>query len=327
MDSLVSVILISYNHAEYVITAVESVFKQTYKNWELIIMENGSTDGSQKLLQKYEINPRVRIVYGEKNIWPSHIQNKSIKYANGDFVSFLASDDYYLSEKLEKQMKCFEKLSSEWGVVYSPHINLNVFTGIQTKMDCISVSGDILKDLFTLPHSGFINCYTPMIRKECLERYTCYEDLWTEGENLFLKIAIKYKFFCLDEPVLVMRVHDRNEGFAGRRNCELNQIILTRLMELPEFPEEYIKYVRARLATLMAMYAWQELRLGTDAEWARQKLYVAVSTYWKQLFKPRIIIGMSLSFLPAKLRACLNNCVNNVLRRRITFSYADRNDS
>lgn len=327
MDSLVSVILISYNHAEYVTTAIESVFKQTYKDWELIIMENGSTDGSQELLQKYENNPKVRVVYGEKNIWPTHIQNQSVKYANGDFISFLASDDYYLPEKLEIQIKCFEELSCEWGVVYSPYISLNDLTGVQNTEKCISASGYILKELFTLPHSGFIGCYTPLIRKECLEKYTCYEDLWTEGEGLFLKIAMKYKFYYLNEPVLVMRAHARNEGFAGRRNCEINQILFTRLMELPEFPKEYVKYVRARLALILVMYGWQELRLGTDAIWARQKFYIAVSTYWKQLLKPRTIIGMSLTFLPEKLRVCLNNCMNNVLRRRFTFSYAERNDS
>jgi len=327
VNSLVSVILISYNHAEYVTTAVESVFNQTYKNWELIIMENGSTDGSQKLLQKYENNPKVRIVYEEKNIYPTNIQNKSIKHANGDFISFLASDDYYLPEKLERQMKCFEGLSFEWGIVYSPAIGLNVFTGEQRAMRCITVSGYILKDIFTLPHSGLINCYTPLIRKECLERYTCYDDLWTEGEGLFLKIAMKYKFYFLDGPVLVMREHARNERYAGRRNCEINQTVFTRLMELPEFPKEYIKYVRARLALNLVMYGWQELRLGTDAIWARQRFYIAVSTYWKQLFNPRTIIGVSLSFLPEKLRVCLNNSMHKVRGHNFTFSYTERNDA
>ena len=98
MNPLISVIMCTYNHSEYVQDAIESVVKQTYKDWELIIIDNGSTDDTQKILQKYNDNPKVRIVSYEKNDFITKRINEGVRLANGDFISILFSDDYYLPE-------------------------------------------------------------------------------------------------------------------------------------------------------------------------------------------------------------------------------------
>lgn len=315
MNPLVTVFLRSYNHSEYVEDAVESVFNQTYKNWELIIIDNGSTDGSQQLLRKYADNPRVRLILHDKNGSISKCDNKAVRLSRGEYISLLFSDDYYLPEKLEKQIKCFEGLTSEWGVVHSPGYELNVFSGKQTIENCMPVSGYILKDLFTRFNEGFINPLSPLVRKECFERYPYYEDLFFEGESIYFRIAMKYKFYFIDEPLVVMREHDRNSRFAAKENAAIGQTVLDRLSVHPDFPKTHLPYLRAFQGRAWRMHGWHELRFGSDVAWARKMFFLSVSADWKQLFHPRTIVGWALSYLPGYVRSGFNNLVNKITKR------------
>ena len=315
MNPLISVILQSYNHCTYVKDAVESVFNQTYKNWELIITDNGSTDGSQQLLRKYADNPRVRLILHDKNGNISKCHNNAIRLSKGEYISLLSSDDYFLPEKLEKQIKCFESLPAEFGVVYSPFYTLNVFSGKQTISSCISVSGYILKDMLVRSNEGYINAGSSLVRKECFERYPFYEDMFFESEAIFLKIAIRYNFYFIGEPLAVMREHDQNSRFAVKENAAMGQATLDKLSVHPDFPKTYLPYLRALQGRTWRMFGWHELRFGSDVAWARKMFFLSVSADWRQLFHPRTIVGWVLSYMPGYVRDVFNNLVNKITKR------------
>ncbi len=315
MTPLVSVLIGSFNQSEYIMDAIESIFNQTYTNWEMIIIDNGSTDGSHKLLQKYITNPKVRLLLYEKNESLSKRSNEGVRLANGEFISLLPGDDYFFPETLEKQVKCFESLSHEWGVVHSPSFSLNVFTGEQKIQNCNPVSGYILKSLLTRFHECFIDPITPLIRKECFERYPRYEDIFVEGESHFFRIAMKYKFYYIDEPLAVMREHNKNQRYFTKENTKMFQISIDRLMENPEFPKEYLKYARALKARIIRNRGWQDMRLGSDIRYARKMFLLAILTDWKQLFHPRTIVGGALSFSPIDIRNYVNKLMNRKLKQ------------
>jgi glycosyltransferase involved in cell wall biosynthesis len=101
-DILVSVILPTYNRAEFISAALDSLFAQTYKNWECIIIDDGSTDNTVDILKSYD-DPRVFYFY-QKNQGVSAARNTGISQCKGEMIALLDSDDQWLPKKLEKQI-------------------------------------------------------------------------------------------------------------------------------------------------------------------------------------------------------------------------------
>ena len=106
MTPTVSVVLNCYNHAAYVGEAIESVLAQTYRNFELILIDNGSTDGSRRMMQSYT-DERIRLILHDDNQSISKRLNEGVAAARGEFVSILYSDDLFLPDKLERQLAIF----------------------------------------------------------------------------------------------------------------------------------------------------------------------------------------------------------------------------
>lgn len=95
-----SIILPTYNRAHFLPKAIESVLKQTFEDWELIIVDDGSTDNTKEVVAKYQ-DSRIRYIY-QKNQERSAARNNGIDQAQGEYICFLDSDDYYLPERLQK---------------------------------------------------------------------------------------------------------------------------------------------------------------------------------------------------------------------------------
>jgi glycosyltransferase involved in cell wall biosynthesis len=113
--SFFSIILPTYNRAHFLPKAIESVLAQTYEDWELIIVDDGSTDNTKEVITKYE-DLRIRYFFQE-NQERSAARNNGIEQAQGEYVCFLDSDDYYLTEKLTNLKKGIEKLQDKKQVI------------------------------------------------------------------------------------------------------------------------------------------------------------------------------------------------------------------
>jgi len=185
-DTKVSVVLCGYNQAAYVAEAVESVLSQTHSNLELIVVDNGSTDGSQGLLMRYRGAPRIQLLLHADNAPVTVRLNDAIARTSGEYVSMLYADDFYLPHKLERQVQEFMQLGPDYGLVYSPGYRLNVETRHRWVDRSLKRSGDILEEMFVRHFTeGFINPIAPLIRRECFIRYPFHEDMFNEGESIF----------------------------------------------------------------------------------------------------------------------------------------------
>ncbi len=102
-DGLVSVIMPSYNTAKYIVDAIESVLAQTYAKWELVIIDDCSTDGTENVVKRYS-DSRIKYIRNSKNVGAAISRNKAIAIARGEWIAFLDSDDIWMPEKLEKQL-------------------------------------------------------------------------------------------------------------------------------------------------------------------------------------------------------------------------------
>lgn len=116
-DAFVSVIIPSYNHAEFIGQAIKSVLNQSYKNFELIISDDNSNDESRNIIESFR-DPRIIKIYRKENIGAVENLNNAIKIARGKYIAILNSDDYWKEEKLEKQVDVLDKNQS-YGAVFS----------------------------------------------------------------------------------------------------------------------------------------------------------------------------------------------------------------
>lgn len=102
---LFSVLIANYNNGCYLQQAIDSVMAQTYDNWEIILVDDGSTDNSAEIYKKYESDPRFYIYFNDKNYGCGYTKRRCAELANGEICGFLDPDDLLLSDALEKHIK------------------------------------------------------------------------------------------------------------------------------------------------------------------------------------------------------------------------------
>ena len=107
--NLVSIVTPLYNSEKYIAETIESVLYQTYQNWEMLIIDDCSTDSGANIVKKYLIDKRIKYFKLEKNSGAAICRNKGIEVSNGEFIAFLDSDDLWKKEKLEKQVNFMKK--------------------------------------------------------------------------------------------------------------------------------------------------------------------------------------------------------------------------
>jgi glycosyltransferase involved in cell wall biosynthesis len=310
----VSVVLASYNQAAYLREALDSVLAQTFTDWELVVVDNGSSDGSHEILREYAGDPRIRLLLNDRNEAITKRLNQAISVTTGEFVSLLYSDDYYLPEKLERQLACFASLPKKVGVVHGPGYRLNQLTGRRWLVDALRTGSDTLKDVVLGLRKGFINPIAPLFRRECWERYPFNEEVFVEGEHVYWRYALSYDFFYLDEPLVVMRDHESNIGKATRANVERMLLLMDELGSSPEFPRSHLPYLRHARADLLCRQGWETVRLTDDTPLARRYFRRALEVRWRHGLHPRTIVGVGLTMLPGSVRSRLNRGANGLLR-------------
>jgi len=210
----------------------------------------------------------------------------------------------------------FDRLGADYGVVYGPASGLNDVTGERWTHGSIGASGHILRELFLEHERGQIDMVSPMTRRVCFSRYPFDESIFAEGEAIFYRIAMTYKFQYLDEPLAVLRDHRANAGKAIRRNADMTMTWIDRIATHPDFPGGYEPLVRSYRAKVLRNYGWQAVRTGGDVAWARACFQRSVRVGWQQAVHPRLFAGVLLSFAPQGLRRHVNRLADTALRHR-----------
>ena len=157
----------AYNAATYIDESIISVINQTYENWELLIVDDGSTDDTKKIVSKYLYDNRIKYIY-QKNVGQASARNNGINKTDADYIAFLDSDDTWEREKLAKQLQYFEynNIDLVYGASYI--INSNGDRQIsQMKPEVGVYSGQFLVNKLILG-TFFIPILTVMVKKNVL---------------------------------------------------------------------------------------------------------------------------------------------------------------
>lgn len=204
---LVSVVCLCYNHERFVKEAIDSVLHQTYKNIEMIVVDDCSQDASVSvILSLVDQNPRIKFISLKKNIGNCKAFNVGYQSTQGDFIIDFATDDVMLPGRIEKQVQFFQNQNSKVGVVFTDAIYIdssskpfkNHFEYLLKKklIDHIPM-GDVFRDVLT---TYFICSPTMMVRREVFESLKGYdENLAYEDFDFWVRAARDFHFAFLNE--------------------------------------------------------------------------------------------------------------------------------
>ena len=192
-ESLVSVIIPCYNGEKFIGEAIESVINQTYQNLELIIVNDGSTDNSKEIIDKYRTDQRIKYVQHDANKGIAKTKNTGIRLARGDYLAFLDHDDVWLPNKLEMQVNCFKDQEEDVGMVCTGMI----FTDEKLKSQRIFMGfkddnqKELIKSLYLQPTNS---SSIMMIKKNCFSKVGFFDEGlygWDDFE-MWMRIASQY---------------------------------------------------------------------------------------------------------------------------------------
>jgi len=255
--STVSIIIPTFNRRDYITIALDSVLAQTYKDYEIIIIDDGSSDDTKEILKPYQNN--IRYFYQDNRGIPT-TRNKGIREAQGNYIAFLDSDDYWLPEKLERQIECF-KQNPHYGMVATRCSSITPF-GRFRKKNRPGKSGWILNNLFK---ANFIRTSSAMIKKECFEKIGLFDQSLPECEeyDLWLRIAKQYPIGFINQTLTVYT--DNPKGVS-------TDSLAGRLLRLKVLEKDYLKecipspLYRKRLASNYRYVGRHYLNQGAKSE-------------------------------------------------------------
>ena len=167
---MVSVIIPVYNSSKYLKECIDSVLNQTYKNLEIIIIDDNSTDDSVEIINSYK-DRRIKLIKLKKNSGVSICRNKGIELAKGDYITFIDSDDYWNLNKIKKQVKFIEK--NNYAFIYSNYAFLKKGKKHSTHVPKSITYKEALKNttiftstvMFNMKQLKKDNIYMPLIRR------------------------------------------------------------------------------------------------------------------------------------------------------------------
>jgi len=240
----VSVIIPTYNSARYLVEAVDSVLAQTYKDFEILVIDDGSTDETESLMGNY--GAAVRYIHQE-NEGVSAARNRGIDDSLGRYVAFLDADDTWLPNKLERQMSAL-KAHGEYRVCYSDFIAVT-WDLKPLAVKRIDPEGEALADLLLRGNVVGSIC-TVVCERSLFELAGGFDSSLSQCADwdMWVRLACLTDFLYLDERLVTYRKHDAN--MSG--NAALLEHDSVRVLEkgfaIPNLPESIRKRRRAAFA-------------------------------------------------------------------------------
>lgn len=280
VKNLVSVVIPTYNRAQFLIQSVESVLTQTYKDIEILIVDDGSTDNTEILVkQKYSDNEKVKYLR-QKNRGAAAARNYGIREARGEFFALLDSDDLWKPEKLERQIKCMRKVP-EAGIIWTdmetmdgqgnklhprylktmyqtfrffPHMN-DLFKN-RAKEPLDFYYGDIYSQMVL---GNLVHTSTLLVRKSVQEKVGYYRDDMLIGEDFdyHLRLVRAAPAAFLDEASIRYRIGQEDALSAPKHALRYSQAYLKTLLEALKNDRDRISLPRKLIRRCLSdAYFW-----------------------------------------------------------------------
>jgi glycosyltransferase involved in cell wall biosynthesis len=271
-EPVVSVVMAAYNYDQYIGQAIQSVIDQTWTDWELIIIDDGSNDSTEEVVKPFLSDDRIQY-HRQENQGQPKAKNAGIRRAKASFIAFLDADDAWHPGKLEKQMPLFEG-NPKVGVTYTGVTIIDEKGNFRESRPSKGLRGDVFKESFHQSIPGFS---ASIVRKEVFEHVGMFNEsipLAIDFE-LWLRVAMHYHFDFIDEPLVYYRTGHANlsKRYQERRRLVVDKIIpyilnecggRERLTNL-EIRENYARLFAAMSKNDLSKSQWSALYWGWRA--------------------------------------------------------------
>ena len=203
VDGLVSIIMPSYNTGRFIAESIDSVIAQTYTNWELIIVDDCSSDNTDEVVSKYT-DKRIRYIKNEKNSGAALSRNRAIREAQGEWVAFLDSDDLWKPEKLDKMLSFMQ--DNRYLFAYHDFEKIDE----NSELLKVYVTGPKIVTKRKMYHYGYPGCLTFMYHAKEIGLIQIKDIRKNNDYAILLKLCKKADCYLLPENLALYRVRGKS---------------------------------------------------------------------------------------------------------------------
>lgn len=296
MDPKVSVIIPLFNARQYVRGAIDSVLSQTYRNIEIIVVDDGSTDNPEIVLEKY--SDRIKFIRLEENKGPSIARNIGIRTSTGEYLVFLDADDYVSTEKIEMEIEVLEK-HPETGWVYESSLTFDedgrVFRELPQKFLQPNEDPPQGKIFHRLILRNLMVVNAVMIKRGVLDVGTFDESLrGFEDWDLWLRVSAKYEVKYIDKALAFVRFHPDSSQRNVIRFWSDKLRVIDKISRL--YPSLTDPYRNEIIKVLAEAYYYVGLGYYHKDEF-RESASQFLKAIWAYPFQRRVYFDLTLAIL------------------------------
>jgi glycosyltransferase involved in cell wall biosynthesis len=291
----ISVIIPTYNGEKFIGRAIESVLNQTFKNFELIVIDDGSTDNTKGIVMEYQKkDERIKYLWEENFGGPARPYNLALKQCQGEYIAFLDHDDEWFPEKLEKQLAIFKK--------YEGKINLGLVTCGAYVVDPLGnnkgkfnfeynnlLSSEEYELFFEKMILTSLSCV--VIKKEVFEKLGNFDEKFKVAADLdmYLRMLKRYNFYYLEEP---LANYTQSDTSLSHKQFWIKQMPEYKYL-LEKYKEDFKKYpkVKSKICRNIGTFS----TLNNNGKMARKYFKEAIK---KNPINLRLYFQYFLSFFP-----------------------------
>lgn len=258
----VSVVIPAYNAEDYIAATIESVFAQTCQDYEIIVVDDGSTDRTLQVLRNFE--PRIKVL-AKPNGGPASARNLAIKNSVGEFIAFLDSDDLWAPGKLAEQIAFLDQ-HPEVSLLFGEALMFSEINGEKIIQRKIGYTGD--PTFRQLLFGDFIPNSTVIIRRACIERVGLLNEsrdlIAVEDYEYWMRIAHAFPMAGIAKPLAYYCIRDGNLMGDGGNIDRGHDLAIAAIKEIErQFPQ-----------------IWEETQVDRDLLFARLQIRAAFA--WKE---------------------------------------------
>jgi glycosyltransferase involved in cell wall biosynthesis len=312
--SKISVIIPTYNRAHLIERSIISVLNQTYQNFEIIVVDDGSIDNTEEIIKKLQrTDNRIRYIKLEKNIGAAAARNIGIKAAKEEYVAFQDSDDEWLPEKIEKQIRVLENAPPNTGIIYSDMLRINENNETEYWHSPKITSGNLINEKKLEYQVSGLGIQTSIIKKECFEKVGLFDEKFPRLIDLefFIRLSKKYRFEHITEPLVK---YYSTVGIS----TNVNSLITAQNLLIKKYNKEIIKNKKF----LSKQYYNMGIALCTNEQFKRGKKYL-IKAFRTTPLNTKYTTTVLISLLGGKtfnhLLLGYRNLCNQVRKNTISF--------
>lgn len=316
MKPVVSVIIPTHNRCHLLARAIKSVLRQNFLDFELVIVDDCSTDETRKIVNQFN-DDRIKFFLMEKQGGGSAARNLGIKYAQGNYVAFLDDDDEWYAEKLIYQVQLMN-LNHDIGLVYTGFVYIDSHTNQPVNKFIPAMKGHLNDRLLKANCIGTTS--TVMIRKECFETVGFFNESLKSCQDwdMWIRISENYKVDYINDVLVSYYVHSNSITTNYKSRLQGYEGVFNRISKNFNLTSEIISYHYRQIGIIQSLLGQLELaKINFEKAFNLEKSFLNFIFYFTSII--RIPLYSWLLFSKKSLRVALA-----LINKKVSFRSPDK---